>query len=195
VAGHCVVAWDLNGDVVELDASAGASTTALELAKDSTSGGASPVRDSDVVDVKLASVALAGSLVVACALRDREDAGGVVELEVGKGDVGCVAKTSTATVRWVATTHTRPCLEVGSVAHTIVDCDIANSHVLDVFEFAIVLADAAHGEAKTSVPVLVLDEDVGAIGLCGDIVIATIDYPVSESDIVGVDDISTISVE
>jgi len=195
VVGHRIVTWDLNGDVIEFDASAWAGTAALKLTKDSTGGSASPIGDSDVMDVELAGVALAGSLVVACALRDRENARGVVELEVGKGDVGCVAKTSTATVRWVATTHTRPCLEVGSVAHTIVDCDIANSHVLDVFEFAIVLADAAHGEAKTSVPVLVLDEDVGAIGLCGDIVIATIDYPVSESDIVGVDDISTISVE
>ena len=195
MVGHCVVAWDLNGDIFELDASAWASTAALKLTKDSTGGGASPVGDSNVMDVKLAGVAFAGSLVIACALSDRKDTGGVVELEVGHSNVGCIAETSSTTVRWIAAAYTSPCFEISCVAHAIVDGDIANSDVLDVFKFAIVLTDAAHSEAKTSVPVLVLDEDVGTVGLCRDVVIAAINYPVAEGDIVRVNDIGTISVE
>lgn len=195
MVGHRVVAWDLNGDVIEFDTSAWAGTAALKLTKDSTGRSTSPVGYGDVVDVELAGVAFARSLVVACALSDCKDTGGVVELEVGHSNVSCIAETSSASVRWITAADTSPCLEVGCVAHAIVDGDIANSDVLDVFEFSVVLTDAAHSKTKTGVPILVLDEDVGAVGLCGDIIIAAIDYPVAEGDIVRVDDIGAISVE
>jgi hypothetical protein len=195
VASHGVVARDLNRDIIELDASAWASTTALDFAEDSAGRGTSPISYSDVADVELAGVAFARGLVVAGALCDRKNARCIVELEVGHGDVGCVAKASTTSVWWVATADTRPGLEVGGVAHAVVDSDITNSDILDVFEFAIVLADAAHCEAQTSVPVLVLDEDVGAVGLRGDIIVAAIDYPIAERDVVRVYDVGAIGIE
>jgi hypothetical protein len=125
VAGHCVVARDLNGDILVLDASAGTGTAALELSENSTGGSAGPIRYGNVADVELARVALASGFVVAGALCDGEDTRGVVELEVGHGDVCGVAKTSATSVRWVATADTGPGLEVCSVSrnrHRTVQC-------------------------------------------------------------------------
>lgn len=75
------------------------------------------------------------------------------------------------------------------------DGDVADGDVLDAFEVAVVLAYAAHGEAQPGVPVLVLDQDVGAIGFGGDVVVAAVDDPVAEGDVVAVDDVGAVGVQ
>jgi len=192
---HRVVARDLNRDVLVLDASAWASTTALKLGKDRTGGSADPIRDCDVADVELARVALAGGFVVAGALSDGEDARGVVELEVRHGDICSVTETSAASIWWVATADTGPGLEVSCVSHTIVNCDIADGDVLNPLEFAIVLPNAAHRKTEAGVPVLVLDENVGAVGFGRDVIVAAVNHPVAEGDVVGVDNIGAIGIQ
>lgn len=57
-----------------------------------------------------------------------------------------------------------------------------------------VLADAAHGESQPGVPVLVLDEDVGAVSLQRDVVVTGVDDAVSEGDVVGVDDVRAVGL-
>jgi hypothetical protein len=195
MAGHCIVARNLDRDVLVFDASARAGATALQLCENSASRSASPILDVNVADVELAGVALASSFVVAGALSDGEDARGVVELEVGHSDIRGVTETSAASVWWVATADTGPGLEVCSVSHAVVARYVANLDVLNYFEIAVVLADAAHGESKAGVPVLVLDEDVGAVGFDGDVVVTAVHNPIPKCDVVGVDDIGAVSVQ
>lgn len=57
-----------------------------------------------------------------------------------------------------------------------------------------VLADAAYGESKTGVEIAVLDQDVGAVRLERDAVVAVVDYPVPECDVVDVDCIGTVGL-
>ncbi|KAJ8127842.1 hypothetical protein O1611_g5796 [Lasiodiplodia mahajangana] len=195
MAGHGVVARDISGHIIVLDAGARACTTALKRTKHGASRSTRPVLEGDIADVKLAGVTLTTSTIVASALGYGEDTRGVDKLEIGQGDVSGVSKASPATVRGVATGNTSPGLEVGSVSHAIVNSHVTNSHVLNRFVSTIVLTDTSQGKPEASVPILVLYENVGAVCLCGDVVVATVDGPVTEGDIVRVDNISSVGVE
>lgn len=57
-----------------------------------------------------------------------------------------------------------------------------------------ILPDAADGNAKPGVEVTVLDENVGAVGLHCDAVIAVVYDPIPEGNVVGIDGVSSVSL-
>lgn len=57
-----------------------------------------------------------------------------------------------------------------------------------------VLSDATDGKAQAGVEVAVLDQDVGAVGLDRDAVVAVVHDPVPERDIVHVDRVRAIGL-
>lgn len=203
-------------DLVDHDAGAGARGAALDVGDDVAGGGARPVEQAQVADVELARVAAARRRVVARALRDGEDAGRVLEDKVLEGDVGGVAEAAAAAVGRVAGRVARPRLDVGAVAHVLVDGDVADGHVLDGLELAVwrapvlitgipdvgargyaltILPDTADGNAETSVEITVLNENVGAVGLHCDAVIAVVYDPVTECNVVRVDGVGSVSLQ
>ena len=62
--------------------------------------------------------------------------------------------------------------------------DIARGDILDRFEYAFILADAANGDAEAIVEVTIGDLDVSAVGLGGDGVVTIDDGPSVEADVV-----------
>jgi hypothetical protein len=57
-----------------------------------------------------------------------------------------------------------------------------------------ILADATESDAEAGVEVTVLDEDVGAVRLHRDAVVAIVDDPVAEGNVVGVDGVGSVSL-
>lgn len=98
---------------------------------------AGPVSQRKVANVERACVTVASRRVIARALGERKDARRVVEGEVLHRDVGCVAEAAAAAVGWVASAVTRPGLDVGTVAHGVVDGDVTNGDVLDRLKTAL----------------------------------------------------------
>ena len=78
------------------------------------------------------------------------------------------------------------CLDTSAV-HCIVQDDILGGHVLDDIYLARVLANAAHGKAQPCVERAVCDVDVCRVLLHADRVVAIVNDPAQESDIVGID--------
>lgn len=126
---------DIN--LIDHDARAGARGAALDVAHNITGGSAGPVEQAQVADVELARVAAARRRVVASALRDGEDARRVLEVEVLEGDVGGIAQAAAAAVGWVAGGVAGPGLDVGAVAHVLVDGDVSDCHVLDGLKLSV----------------------------------------------------------
>jgi hypothetical protein len=56
---------------------------------------------------------------------------------------------------------------------------------LDVIDFADVLAETANADAVATIAHEVLHDDVGAVGLEGDAVVAVVDVGVLDYDVVG----------
>lgn len=112
-------------------------SAALQLGDDVRGGRAGPVPDGQVADVEGARVAVARGRVVARALRQGEDARDVDELEVLEGDVCGVAEAAAAAVGRVARAVAGPGLDVGAVAHLVVDGDVADGDVLYGLEGAL----------------------------------------------------------
>lgn len=69
----------------------------------------------------------------------------------------------------------------------IVQNDILGGHVLDDIYLARILANAAHGKAQPCVERAVCDIDVCRVLLHADRVVAIVNDPAQESDIVGID--------
>lgn len=124
-------------DALDDHARAGARGAALHLGDDVAGRRARPVAQDEVAHVEQARVAVARRRVVARALRQPEDARRVPELEVFEGDVGRVAEAAAAAVGRVARAVARPRLDVGAVAHLVVDGDVAHRDVLDGLEGAV----------------------------------------------------------
>lgn len=57
-----------------------------------------------------------------------------------------------------------------------------------------VLPNAADGNAKTSVKVAILDQNVCAVGLHADAVVSIVDDPVTERDIIHIDSVCAIGL-
>ena len=70
---------------------------------------------------------------------------------------------------------------VGGVGHT----DVVDVNVLHVIDFADVLAETADANAVAAVAHEVLNDDIGAVGLEGDAVVAVVDVGVLDYDVVG----------
>lgn len=126
---------DIN--LIDHDARAGARGAALDVAHNITGGSAGPVEQAQVADVELARVAAARRRVVAGALSDGEYARRVLEVEVLESDVGGVAQAAAAAVGRVAGCVARPRLDVGAIAHVLVDGDVADRHVLDGLKLSV----------------------------------------------------------
>jgi hypothetical protein len=70
---------------------------------------------------------------------------------------------------------------VGGIGHA----DVINVDVLHVVNLADVLAETAHTDAMRSITDEILHDDVGAVGLEGDAVVAVVDVGVLDYDVVG----------
>lgn len=57
-----------------------------------------------------------------------------------------------------------------------------------------ILPNATNGNSQAGVEITVLDENVGAVGLHRDAVIAVVDDPVAEGDVVGVDGVGSVGL-
>lgn len=73
-------------------------------------------------------------------------------------------------------------------------CDVATGHILDRFELAIHLTNAPKGDSGSPVELAVFDQNVGRVCLWRDCVVAVVYNPPAEGDVVGVDNVSAISL-
>lgn len=87
--------------------------------------------------------------------------------------------------------YARPRLEVNSIAH-IVDRDVARRDVLHDFVAIWVLADGPNGDPEASVEVAILDQDVGAVSFGADRVVAIVDSPSTECNVVCIDSVCAV---
>lgn len=120
-----------NINALDLHPGTGTRSAALNLRYNITDRRAGPVPQDEVPDVELARFAVPCRGVVASALCERKDAGGVLQCKILQRDVGRVSETAAAAVGRVACAVARPSLDVGAVAHSVVDRDVTDGHVLN----------------------------------------------------------------
>ena len=93
--------------------------------------------------------------------------------------------SATATIRRIAFTQASPGLEIRA-KRRVVGRNVPRHEVLHDADLARVLADAAEGNSLAVVEGAVGDVDVGGVLFEGDGVVAVVDGPAEEGDIVGV---------
>jgi hypothetical protein len=169
-------------------------TRALHLGVDIALHNARPIPDGQVVDIEQARVASARGAVVRGALRKGKHTTRVLELEIFKSDVGGVTQAATSTVRRKARRDAGPGFDVGAVAHVFMNGDVAHRDVFDYLIDAVVLTNGADGETEASVKFTIFDEDVCAVCLEGDTVVAIVNKPTAEGDVIRVDGVCAVGL-
>lgn len=76
-----------------------------------------------------------------------------------------------------------------------VESNVSPRHILNRFVSPIVLSNAADRDTKPVVEVAVLHQDIRRVGFLGDGVIAVVDRPSTEGDVVSIDRVRTIRVD
>ena len=150
----------------------------------SLAGSALEVCHLDVTDREVRRELIAErEVLLAVALSDFNGVVDVLDEHAVVGDVVDAAGASTALeVTGESSGRSRPHLDactVGSILH----CDVGDEDVLHDVGLAFVLAERADTDAVASITVQVLDNDLGAVGLEADAVVAVVDHTVLNDNV------------
>lgn len=133
-------------------------------------------------------------ILLAVALRDFNRVVDVRDLHGIVCDVShCACAAATLEVAGECGGRTGPDFDAGAV-RGVGHADVVDVDVLDVVYFAHVLAEGADRDAVGAVADEVLDDDVGAVGLEGDAVVAVVDVGVLDDDVGGAVGVPAVGV-
>lgn len=142
------------------------------------------VRHLDVADREVRRELVAErKILLAVALSDLDGVVDVVDEHAIVGDVvDATGASATLEVTGESSGCSRPDLDASAV-RGVLHCDVGHEDVLDNIGLAFVLAERADADAVASITVQVLDNDLGAVGLEADAVIAIVDHAVLNDDV------------
>jgi len=153
--------------------------------------GIAPVQ---VLDLEQARITASTHSVVRSTLRNRPRNPHILQHEVLERDVLCVSEAPTPAVRRIPRCPARPRLDPPRILRAIA-VDVYRGDVLDDLDLARVLSDTPHSQTLAVIERAVRDVDVCAVLLHADAVVAAVDGPPEEGDVIGVDGIDAVGVD
>lgn len=144
--------------------------------------------------LKIRRIAIPSLTIIRRTLRNRPREIDILEFKIRKCDIPRPPGSPSASIRRETLILPRPRLHSSRIAR-IHASNIPRRHILNYLNLARILSDATHGEGLTVVKSAIGNVDIGRILFHADAIVAVVDGPAEESDVVGVDGVDAVGVD